>query len=129
MTQHIRGFTLLEILIAFTVLATLGGILLQLIQGGLRNVDSAERITHAALLARSKLHELIVADAIVAGTDNGSFDDGYRWQLELTPYSEEEYGPLPESSLRGLRTRLVIEWQPDGRYQLDTLLLARGENP
>jgi len=122
-----RGFTLLEILVAFVVLALVGGMLLQLFQGGLRNIDSSAHTSHAALLAKSKLTELSAIAGLQAGQLSGDFDEQYRWTLELTPYTSEDEAPLPEAGLLGLHATLDIHWQPHGHYRVTTLLLAGQE--
>ena len=81
-----RGFTLLEILVAFIVLAVAGGALLHLYQGGLQNIALSSEYTRAALLARSKLAELDARAEVTAGIEQGSFDDDYRWEIEFRPY-------------------------------------------
>jgi len=119
-----QGFTLVEILVAFMVLVLVGGALLQLFQGGMRNLDSSRHYTQAALLARSKLTELSVAPHLAAGEQSGRFDDTYRWTLTLTPYQETIDPPIPETHLLPLKADLTINWQPDGEYRVSTLLLS-----
>ena len=126
MLRHARGFTLLEILVAFVVLAMVGGALLQLFQGGLRNIDSSAHVSHAALLAKSKLTELSASSGLSPGLRSGRFDDTYSWQLELSPYTLENGAPLPQSSLTALHAELQITWEPRGSYRVQTLLLAGG---
>lgn len=126
--HHQRGFTLLEILVAFMLLALVGGALLQLFQGGLRNLDSSAEITHAALLAKSKLTELSALGEVQPGNDSGRFDDRYRWELALEPYLETD-ALLPESAQQPLRATIDIRWNRDGLYRLQTLLLSRREGP
>lgn len=123
-----RGFTLLEILVAFVVLGLLGSLMLQLFQGGLRNLDSSEHISHAALLARSKLTELQSQPALTPGLSEGQFDDTYHWRLQLTPYTIDADGqPLPPSRIAALLAELSIHWPADGEYHLQTLLLSKQE--
>ena len=47
------GFTLIEILVAFAILALTLTALLQVFTSGLRNVDAADRHLMATMLARS----------------------------------------------------------------------------
>ncbi len=129
MNRHAAGFTLLEILVAFVVLMLIGGTLLQLFQGGLRNIDSSRQLTYAALLARSKLNELQVTANLTEGSSEGRFDQTYRWTLLLEPYTQEQGQPLPDSPLRGLQATLTVHWEPRGSYRLDTLLLAGRTSP
>ena len=128
MTRH-AGFTLLEVLVAFIVLALVGGMLLQLFQGGLRNIDSARHTTHASLLAMSKLTELQATSNLEDGDYEGEFDETYRWRLNLQPYVEEDEDALSSSELSGLTATLDVLWEPDGRYRLKTLLLTEAESP
>lgn len=120
------GFTLLEILVAFVVLALVGGALLQLFQGGLRNVDVSTHISHAALLARAKLNELSASDNLQPGQSEGRFADGYRWQLQLEPYAGSPGDVPPDATLQALSATLDIFWEPDGVYRAHTLLPSRG---
>ena len=121
------GFTLLEILAAFIVLAVLGGALLQLFQGGLQNVALASEYTEAALLARSKLAELDARADVTAGEEQGAFDDRYRWQLTLSPYVEADDGPPPAAGVEALHLELAVLWgaaADQRRYRVESLLLT-----
>ena len=120
-----RGFTLVEILVAFMMLALVGGALLQLFQGGMRNIDSSRHYTYASLLARSKLTELMAIPNLTEGIESGRFDDTYRWSLQLTPYVEDNDEPLPDARARALRADLKVQWDTEGEYRLTTLLLTR----
>jgi general secretion pathway protein I len=122
-----RGFTLLEILAAFIVLAVAGGALLQLYQGSLQNVALAAEYSEAALLARSKLAELEARAEVVPGEEQGEFDERYRWQLTLTPYLEADGSAPPEARLQAMHLDLAVSWGEGGderRYGVETLLLT-----
>lgn len=123
------GFTLLEILVAFAMLAVLGGALIQLFHGGLRNVDSSAQISHAALLAKSRLTELQASNRLTPGEFNGTFKAGYRWTLRLEALNADAGELLPPSHLKGLHATLDILWEPDGRYRVSTLLVSKAESP
>ncbi|MET0049123.1 MAG: prepilin-type N-terminal cleavage/methylation domain-containing protein [Sedimenticola sp.] len=123
-----RGFTLVEILIAFLMLAVVGGVLLQLFQGGLRNVRQSDGYSHAAMLASSKLAELQAASNLVAAKQSGEFADGFRWRLELHPYTEESGQALPGAPVRLLEAHLEILWDEEDTpytYAIYTLFLTR----
>ena len=66
-----RGFTLLELLVALTLFAVVGGSLLQLFHSGLRTARLAGDQAHAVLLARSKLTELQAYPALQPGALSG----------------------------------------------------------
>ena len=87
-----KGFTLLEILVAVVLFATVGGLLLQTFHGGLRQVSKTQRYLHAALLAQGKLDEIRSRSELKPGISEGSFPDGYRWRLSLTPFAIQNGG-------------------------------------
>lgn len=117
-----KGFTLLEILAAFIIFGVLGTSLFQLFQSGLQHIDRSANTSHAALLAQSKLTELNTLRKLAVGEYQGQFKNGYRWHLNLTPYTRENQQALPEASLQAYHATLRITWQPHGEYTLQTLL-------
>jgi general secretion pathway protein I len=124
------GFTLLEILVALTLFAIVGGALLGLFQTGLRATSASNEYTHAALLARSKLNELQVYTTLEPGTYDGEFDEQYRWRVTLT----ERSGAAEASLLRQVPVdvALAVSWgEPaDTReLELNTVLLSELSEP
>jgi type II secretion system protein I len=78
------GFTLLEVLVAFAVLAVMIVPILQVFGGGLGMTESARAHTTAALLARSKLAEVGVLGMLAEGETTGSFEvPGYSWRQSI----------------------------------------------
>jgi general secretion pathway protein I len=124
--RRARGFTLIEVLVALTMFAVVGGALLQLFQGGLRSVRKADDRTHAALLARSKLTELRVFSHHRPGQLSGTLDNGYRWHAELAESESQEL--LTSGALRPLELTLTIHWGEPGEenaFSLQSILLTR----
>ncbi|MCB1801374.1 MAG: type II secretion system protein [Gammaproteobacteria bacterium] len=119
------GFTLLEILVALTLFAVLGGVLLQLFHSGLRNTRIATEHTHAALLARSKLNELLAYEDLQPGVFDGELANGYRWRSTLSESEDvSAAGTLPGL----LELTIEIEWGEPGderTVSLNSLLLSR----
>ena len=123
--KHCRGFTLIEILIALTMFAVIGGGLLQLFNQGLRTARLADDRAHAVLLARSKLTELQAFEFLQPGTLSGSFADGFRWQATL---SLAETTDRRVMRLLPLETDVVISWGEGAdaqSFQLRSMLLTR----
>ena len=84
-----HGFSLLEVLVAFAILAVSLGVLMQIFSLGLRNVAVEEGYTRAVLLAESKLAGLGIEEPLQPGETTGSFDDEYRWHVTVQPYTDE----------------------------------------
>ena len=129
-----RGYTLIEVLVAFVVLALALTFLLGTLSGATRQVRWSADAGRAALHAQSLLAEIGVGEPLRPGRDEGEFEDGrYRWQLEVTPYVD----PLrPADALQDpfgahlLQLRLELAWGEGGpaqRLALDSLRLVQPE--
>lgn len=115
-----RGFTLLEIMVAFLVLAIVFTMVMQLITGGLQNARRSANFTEAALLANSKMAEIGTLILIEEGSDQGSFNDRFDWQLEILLEPIETTGGLSPDSypLELYRINLTVTWR-DGNARAD----------
>ncbi|MES2934266.1 MAG: type II secretion system protein, partial [Pseudomonadota bacterium] len=94
-----RGFSLLEVLVAFVILAMVLGVLMEIFAGGLRNVGRASETQHAVLLAQSKLAAVGIEVPLAAGEVNGEFDKTYRWQVSIKPYQDNQPTAADDSGL------------------------------
>jgi general secretion pathway protein I len=81
-----RGFTLLEVLVAFTILAVALVALLRAFSSGLRGLDAAETASIAVQHARSKMAEVGSAMPLEPGVEEGAFEDGFRWRVAIEPH-------------------------------------------
>lgn len=91
-----RGFSLLEVVIAFVLLAGAMGLLLAILGGGLAQVRQSGQSSEAALHAQSLLAEVGVLEPIRPGRSSGEIERGrYRWTLEVSEV--EDPVPPPES--------------------------------
>jgi type II secretion system protein I len=88
----IRGFTLLEVMVALAILATTLIVLLQIITNNVRATNHAKMTTAATLLARSKMTD--IEDSILENgfstdneSDKGTFRDqnfpSFRWESTI----------------------------------------------
>jgi general secretion pathway protein I len=108
-TSHrARGFSLVEILVAFAIASSSLGLLYNIQRNSQRAVISAAEHTVAAELARSLLAES--RTHLDAATDSlaGTYADKYDWTLTITPYGP---GSAAEGSLLPLSTVSVqVSW-------------------
>jgi len=81
-----RGFTLVEVLVAFAILAVMLGVLYQTFSSGLDTTGRAERRAHAALHAQSVLAAVGAEDPLAEGETFGDLAGGYRWRTVIQPH-------------------------------------------
>ncbi|MGL6289203.1 MAG: prepilin-type N-terminal cleavage/methylation domain-containing protein [Silanimonas sp.] len=92
-----RGFTLLEVLLAFALLATAAVLLMSMLSNGLRDVADAERHGEAALHARGLMDNFGRMDRLRPGGRSGTLDNGrYRWALEVQRVPDPLPAALPD---------------------------------
>lgn len=128
------GFTLLEALIAITLLALAAGILQSALTGASRLGARAAGDTAALEIARAKLAAAGVATPLREGVTEGEAAGGYRWRVsvsrrrtDLRPQTSDVQG-----AAAGYWATAEVEWHEHGGTRprtitLTTLKLADGE--
>lgn len=105
------GFTLIEVLVAFSILAISLGVLFQIFASGLRGTRLAEEYSHAVLLAESELERLRVEgpDA-VAAVEEPRADDRYQRTINVEALSDANLPDRPATTLRPYRVTVEVSW-------------------
>lgn len=109
------GFTLLEVVVAFAILALILGVVFEAIGGGARNARLAEEYTVATLWAKSTLAAFGVEKDLVAGESQGRLPGPYRWRGRVTAVEESKRISATKEEPRLYDIRLTVEWG-DGRH-------------
>src|SRR5690606_7995633 len=82
-----QGYTLIEVLVAFAILALALTLLLGGLSGASRQVRWADDAGRASLHAQSLLDDVGVGTVLQEGHRDGVFEQGrYRWSLDVEPY-------------------------------------------
>jgi len=81
-----RGFSLLEVLVAFIVLALALGVLMRIFSGGLGNIGTAEHYSRAVAIAESQLAAVGVESPLAEGESTGGAEPGYTWRTSVQRY-------------------------------------------
>ena len=102
-----RGFSLLEVLVAFVILSLVATALFRLFSGALVNASAADDYTHAVLVAESALTEAAAAVPLVEATGSGSAEEGrISWTTHVTAYNPPDLTPDVERVAETMPTRL-----------------------
>ena len=124
-----RGFSLLEVLVAFTILALSLGVLMQIFSGSLRNADVTRDQAQAVALAQSLLASAGVEATLVPGESTGVLDDRLRWLLRVSPFVPEPRPGETEAvrsplSLDLWEVAVRVAWGGDSRLAERALTLT-----
>lgn len=121
-----RGYSLIEVIVAFALLALAMTLLLGSLSGAARQVRMADGYGRAALHAQSLLAAAGIEAPLAPGRKQGEWEQGrYRWSLQVAPYSEPR-----QAQSRLWQLDLQVRWGEDEREQLHwRTLRLRGDAP
>ncbi len=78
------GFTLIEVLVSMMVMAISLSVIMNLFSGGLRSKKRADDYVTAIDFANHKIQETLLERTIEPGIQEGSFENGYYWKMEIS---------------------------------------------
>ena len=128
-----RGYTLIEVIVAFAVLALALTLLLGTLSGATQQIRWADDAGRAALHAESLLSQTGVGQVLETGRTEGNFENGrYRWTMDIQPWVDPslvDVPPQPEDpgAPRLLSLDLEVQWgsgQARERLHLQSLRLV-----
>ncbi|RDZ27079.1 type II secretion system protein XpsI [Lysobacter silvisoli] len=116
------GYTLLEVIIAFALLAAALTLLLGTLSGASRQVRMSGEAGRAALHAQSLLDQVGVGQPLAPGQESGDFEDGrYRWTLGVRPWRDRAVAaarqPVDVNGPQLFEITLAVEWGEGGPGQ------------
>ena len=105
-----NGFTLLEVLVAFSIMALTFATVMQIIAGSAKNTVRASHETKVAMYAQSKMDELGLFELIEEGGSNGEFEENIHWNMEITPFDVPYEGDFNQdfSAVELMHIMLVV---------------------
>lgn len=116
---RLGGFSLLEVLVAFAILAISLGVLLQIFSRGTTTTIATAQYSRAVALAEARLAAVGSAIPLKEGATSGEPEDGFAWEVGVTrvEIGEPGAGPgleLSEPPVKAYRVTVSVLW-PDGR--------------
>lgn len=124
-----QGFSLLEILIAFSIMALSLGILLKIFSGGVNTASVAEEYTIAVQIAESLLVQTGVETPLQQGEMSGVENDRFYWLVSVSPYTSmmEDFDPALSTTAL-FQVKVMVTWGDDRaserQVELTTLRLV-----
>ena len=120
--QASRGFTLLEVMLAFVIFALSFATVLEIMAGSMRSVRRASDDTEVALFAQSIIDLVGTEIPIEEGEFSGKGMDRYNWRLGLFLYasSSEDTYTLELADMSGIelyQVDLEIDWASGQRQR------------
>jgi general secretion pathway protein I len=123
-----QGFSLLEILIAFSILALSLGILLKIFSAGVNTAVIAEDYTAATQIAQSLMAKTGLENPLQTDQASGLENEKYHWLVEVSPF---EFNPenVDTTALTAVlfKVKVIVSWGDDNandrQVELTTLKL------
>ena len=113
--QSQRGFSLLEVLVAFAILAVSLGVLLGIFSRATTATIASAQYSQAATLAESLLtlvgHEVVLEEGAVSG----GTESGFSWELTMVEIDLADEFPTTTVSVRAYRVNVAVLWFDAGR--------------
>lgn len=128
-----QGFSLLEILIAFSILALSLGILLNIFSGGVKTAMVSEDYTVAVQIAESLMAKTGSEITLKDHQSSGVEDEKYHWSLTVSPYFLSTDMVDPKNAVAELyKVNATVTWgdddNDDRQVQASTLKLVAKNN-
>ncbi len=120
-----KGFTLLEILVATSILAIAIVVVLQLFSSNLRSITASEDYVYAAMKADAKMKEVLAEKEIKERSMTEITDDGYNINVNITEEKKEGRDLL---NVKLLRIDVIVQWKKGRKEKslsLSTLKLVK----
>jgi general secretion pathway protein I len=116
--SHSSGFTLLEVLVAVSILGIAISVVLQLFSADLKAISVSGDYVAAAAKAEAKMREVLDDDALKEGSSGEMTADGYRIDVSVTKALQDRTENLP---VMLLDISLTVRWTRGAKERTVTL--------
>lgn len=109
-----RGYTLIEVLVAFMILALALSVLLRIFSSGLRNISVSSDYARAVLVAEAQLATAGVTDALMPGEVVGDEGGKFHWTRTIRDYVPFEGYDRDALLVPAYHITVTVEWPHAG---------------
>ncbi len=120
------GFTLIEVLVAFSILAISFATIYQVFGTGMKNSVIANEYFYASQYASSLLDELDASKDIQFGISSGKFDKKFSWKLHVYPSDEHTF---KKQTVMAVNVLANVYWGKEGKKREFSIETMRIVNP
>ncbi len=114
-TNKQQGFSLLEILIAFSILALSLGILLKIFSTGINTATVAENYTEAVQISKNLMAKTGIETPLQVGQSSGIENNFYQWWIETSPFMFNPDNVDPKTLTAELfKVKVTVSWSDGG---------------
>jgi len=113
-----RGFTLIEVLVAVSIMGIAIAVILQLFSANLRNISDSSDYVAAAIRAEVKMMEVMDSKSLLEKSYSEITNDGYRMDVAITEALKERTENL---QVRLFEIALTIRWTKGTKEKSMTL--------
>ena len=108
------GMSLIEVLVAFVILAMTMSVVLRINSGTVRNHQVASQYFKAVAIAQSRLEQMSAEVDLESYTQEGVSEDIYTWRYQRQPYQEWNDEKLLAVALMPVEETLSVSWDAPG---------------
>ena len=128
-TKRHAGFSLLEVLVALSILALSYGMILQLLGSSSRNALRASDYRQAIMVAESQLNLAATVRDPAMLPRSGEVGEKFAWRLDIAPAADVAMSSAA-SMYAPVRLTVEVSWQEDARaptsVALSTIRIGSG---
>lgn len=111
----VHGITLIEVMVAFVILALSVTVLLRIFSSGLTNTILSQQYVDAVVFAESQMAQIGTINEIIPGVETGTIGEKFTWTTSVDPYFpwlENDEETLPVSAFV---VDVEISWLEKGK--------------
>ncbi|MDQ3027786.1 MAG: prepilin-type N-terminal cleavage/methylation domain-containing protein [Pseudomonadota bacterium] len=129
--RRAAGFTLIEVVVAFVMLALVLSTSFQIFSTGLQRAGDLEDYSRALVIAQSQLAQSSIGDSFEEGQTSGETDDRrFRWSVAVAPF-DDGTDPAKKALATFYTVKIAVRvvWQsasaPERHLDLSTLVVGK----